>query len=233
MMMLQQPAAARRRAGTPAIDRWWLTDPARKATALWPLSTTRNGDNVIANEFHMVPQNGAQITANGLECVSESKRHASAGDVLNKGRLAMSIGCWVYIPNGSPRATSIIGKTELVNNVSRYSIGEAATSLSPRVTIGNSSFESNVDRVVDGWAFLTGVWTGDSGSAIIYRDGVERARGTFSALNRLSTFPYTLGSIGISDVMDGNIDDAFHFFRALTVDEINEIMAAGRGNLYA
>ena len=215
------------------VDRWWLTDADIRA--LWPLSRTQAFANVIADQYHMAAVNGAEIGANGLICNNATGKHASAGNVLNKHRNAISWGCWAYVAS-TARAVGVMGKTEATGGY-RFSFGQPPDE--GNIHIQSSAAFSLAAPAVDirnAWHFVVGVFDGDAHTPRLYVDGDLAVEGDEQSGGfHSSTFPYSLGCYGANDArtMDGVIDDAFHFERTLTQAEIQQMMAAGRGRLYS
>ncbi len=91
----------------------------------------------------------------------------------------------------------------------------------------STNYSTNLDSLMGEWHHMAGTFDGNT--LLFYLDGEEAASQSFSGAIDTATHPVTLGenSQATGRFFDGMLDDARIYNRALTQDEIQQVMKGG------
>lgn len=248
-LMIQQPAAARRRGGG---QPWYVVDPY--TYAIYPLSA--NGNDASANSRHLTAQSVTTFGGDGAVIPATANAHlywlqnqASAADDWNTANF--SLACWVKISATGTLAFVSFGhanESTLKGPAIRRDSGRAWFETGNDG--GSTALDSGVVIATNEWYHIVATVASDGTGNYtrkIYVNGAApvsgvTARHPQSAANLASyRMPLAIGAAQSSDgssppfatalKMTGNIQDVIAAARTWSDAEAAALYAVGRGNL--
>jgi hypothetical protein len=204
----------------PSLVGWWKLDETSGSIAADSSSYGNNG-TLVGNPKWVTGNIGGALELDGN------------GDYVNCGHSPLfqiqdqiTLACWIKVASFTTNWSTIISKGDNSYRLSRSSeTGNAIhMGLNGTSTAGYQWFDGRITVTDNQWHHVAGVYDGSHG--IIYIDGVEDV--TYPATGQLnaSNFDVYIGenSEAPGRFLKGLVDDVRIYNRAITQDEIQDVM---------